>query len=94
MIERIPPDAVVSANGNLNPHVTRRATAYIFPKLQGGKGEPPAEYVLIDMEGVSYPLPSYEAYEQAIADLAADPAYELAAQAGDFRLWRRKERAE
>jgi uncharacterized membrane protein len=94
LIERIPPDAVVSANGNLNPHVTQRATAYIFPKLEGGEGEPPADYILLDTEGVFFPLPSLEAYEQAIADLAADPAYERVAQAGEFRLWRRKERVE
>jgi len=91
LIRRIPPDAVVSANGNLNPHVTQRPTAYIFPKLQGGEGEPPAEYVLIDLRGVFFPLPSPQAYEQAIADLTANPSYELAGQAGDFRLWRRKE---
>lgn len=94
LIERIPPDAVVSANGNLNPHVTGRPTAYLFDKLEGGEGEPPADYVLLDLMGVFYPLPSPRAYEQAIADLDADPAYELAGQAGDFRLWRRKGYAE
>jgi uncharacterized membrane protein len=93
LIERIPSGAVVSANGNLNPHVTRRPTAYVFPKLEGGPGEPPAEYVLIDARGVFYPLPSAEAYAQAIADLDAAPAYELVGQAGDFYLWQRKEGA-
>ncbi len=94
LIERIPSDAVVSANGNLNPHVTQRLTAYVFPKLESGKGEPPAEYVLLDLRGMFYPLPSAQAYEQAIADLDADPAYELIGQAGDFRLWHRRERVE
>jgi len=93
LIERIPPDAVVSANGNLNPHVTRRPTAYVFPKLEGGEGEPLAEYVLIDLQGVFYPLPSAQAYEQALADLNADPAYELIGQDGDFLLYHRKGRA-
>ena len=93
LIERIPPDAVVSANGNLNPHVTRRPTAYVFPKLQGSEWEPPAEYVLLDSRGVFYPLPSAQAYERAIADLNADPAYRLIGQAGDFFMWQRKARA-
>jgi uncharacterized membrane protein len=94
LIERLPPEAVVSANSNLNPHVTQRPTAYVFPKLQGGQREPPAEYVLIDSRGVFYPLPSAQAYEQAIADLSADRAYGLIGQAGDFFLWQRKEGAE
>jgi len=49
VIAQIPPDAVVSAQDRLNPHVSGRRTLYIFPRVDD------ADYVLLDVTGPAWP---------------------------------------
>jgi uncharacterized membrane protein len=66
IIAQIPPDAAVSAQDRLNPHVSGRETVYIFPRLtyadagetgltQGPPTEPDADTVLLDVTGPAWP---------------------------------------
>jgi len=50
VISQIPPEASVSAQSNLYPHVSQRERAYFYPAING------AEYILLDAAGVTYPL--------------------------------------
>lgn len=49
VIAQIPPDAAVSAQDRLNPHVSGRRTLYIFPRVDD------ADYVLLDVTGPAWP---------------------------------------
>lgn len=49
VLDQIPPDAVVSAQDRLNPHVAGRRTVYIFPRVDD------ANYVLLDVTGPAWP---------------------------------------
>jgi uncharacterized membrane protein len=50
VLDQIPPDAKVSAQDRLNPHVSGRETVYIFPRIED------ADTVLIDVTGPTWPL--------------------------------------
>lgn len=49
ILAQIPPDAAVSAQDRLNPHVSGRRTLYIFPRVED------ADYVLLDVTGPAWP---------------------------------------
>ncbi len=49
IIDQIPPDAAVSAQDRLNPHVAGRRTVYIFPRVDD------ADTVLLDVTGSAWP---------------------------------------
>ena len=46
----IPPDASVSAQANLYPHIAHRQRAYFFPAVNG------AEYIWLDVTSPSFPI--------------------------------------
>ncbi len=49
IIDQIPPDATVSAQDRLNPHVSGRQTVHIFPRIDD------ADTVLVDVTGSAWP---------------------------------------
>lgn len=49
ILAQIPPNAAVSAQDRLNPHVSGRRTLYIFPRVDD------ADYVLLDVTGPAWP---------------------------------------
>ncbi|HQY92277.1 DUF2079 domain-containing protein [Caldilinea sp.] len=49
IMAQIPPDAAVSAQDRLNPHVSGRRTVYIFPRVDD------ADYVWLDVTGPAWP---------------------------------------
>ena len=49
VFDQIPPDASVSAQDRLNPHVAGRKTVYIYPRVDD------ADYVLLDVTGSAWP---------------------------------------
>ena len=83
--ERIPADAVVSAQSNVFPHLSGREKIYVFPTIDD------AEYVLLDVAGTSDPLQIDELYAEANA-LLHNP--QLALLTGDDGLLLFKRRAE
>ncbi len=59
VLDQIPPDASVSAQDRLDPHVSGRETVYIFPRLnlENDPAAPPdADTVLLDATGPAWPL--------------------------------------
>ena len=50
LIAHIPPDARVSAQDRLNPHVSGRETVYIFPRVDD------ADTIFLDVTGPAWPL--------------------------------------
>jgi hypothetical protein len=53
----IPPDAPLSTQSGLYPHLAHREKAYFFPAIND------AEYVFLDVTGSSYPITTVEVYE-------------------------------
>ena len=81
---QIPPEAVVSGQFTLLPHVSQRQRAHIFPRIEE------ATYIFLDTQGVIEPFQTREEYQAAVDALRADPTFEvIAAQAG-FLLLRRR----
>ncbi|HLB13104.1 MAG TPA: DUF2079 domain-containing protein [Dehalococcoidia bacterium] len=90
IIARIPPQAGVVAQSDLVPQLSRREVVYMFPEVPRYAG---VDYILLDREGNRYPLgQSDEAYQQAVAEIVADPEFRLAEdQAGYLLLVRTRE---
>ena len=57
LLAMIPPNAVVSASGSLNPHLTDRRYVTVFPELTVATLTPrkdiPVDYVIVDMDNIS-----------------------------------------
>jgi uncharacterized membrane protein len=84
LMAQIPPEASVSAQDELLPHLSHRREIYLFPTIED------ADYILMDRLGSTYPLETedYEVFWQA----AQDPfEYEKVYDDNDFILLRREE---
>jgi uncharacterized membrane protein len=82
MMERIPPDAALSAQSGLYPHLSHRKKAYFFPAVND------AEYVLLDVTGSSYPIAAPEVQSTAKSLLDSGQFGVLAAEDGYVLLQR------
>lgn len=71
LIAQIPPDAAVSAQDKLNPHISGRTTSYIFPEL-GGADAPQADTALLDVTGPAWPQHPNDVHATVQKLLAAD----------------------
>jgi uncharacterized membrane protein len=84
LMAQIPPEASVSAQDQLLPHLSHRREIYLFPTTEN------ADYILMDRLGSTYPLETedYEVFWQA----AQEPfGYEKLYDGHDFLLLRREE---
>jgi len=71
IIEQIPPDAAVSAQDRLDPHVSQRETVYIFPRIDDPRiGR--ADTVFVDVTGSAWPQHPNDLRNDIDALLAAD----------------------
>jgi uncharacterized membrane protein len=84
MAAQIPPDAIVSGQFTLLPHVSQRQRAHIFPRIED------AEYVFLDMQGFIEPFQTRKEYQAAVEALRADPLFEVIAEQDGFFVLRRK----
>ncbi|MFO7697695.1 MAG: DUF2079 domain-containing protein, partial [Anaerolineae bacterium] len=84
LIGQIPPEASVSAQSNLYPHLSQREQAYFFPAVNN------ADYIVLDVSGVSYPLSVAGLYREARRLLQSD-AYEVAAAQDGYLVMRRSD---
>jgi uncharacterized membrane protein len=85
LVAMIPPNASVTAQSNLVPHVSNRRYVYMFP-YQAHQ----AEYVLLDQTGELYPLDTMPAvYRADVASVLADPAYRIVVDRDGYLLLRR-----
>lgn len=81
---QIPPEAIVSAQFNLLPHVSQRQQAHIFPRVED------ATYVFLDTQGVIEPFQTPTEYQAAVDALRADPSFEISVEQAGFLLFRRQ----
>ena len=73
-LERIPTEAVVSAQSGLFPHLSRRPVIYLFPTVAD------AEYVVVDLDYSADKTPVDEAvFYPAVDGLLADPDFHVVA---------------
>jgi hypothetical protein len=82
LVRLIPPEASVSAQSNLFPHLSRRVSIYPFPTTDD------AEYILVDVVGTSAPLSPEQLHVQ-VASLLAGPDFALEAANNGFLLFKR-----
>jgi Predicted membrane protein (DUF2079) len=70
LLDMIPADAVVSAGGNINPHLTERRYVTVFPVLTIATFKPGQEklvdYVIVDLDDAS---PENKAYSDNFLDV-------------------------
>jgi hypothetical protein len=78
----IPPDAPLSTQSGLYPHLAHREKAYFFPAIND------AEYVFLDVTGSSYPITTVEVYETVQRLLSSREFGVLAARDGYLLLKR------
>jgi uncharacterized membrane protein len=64
LLQRIPPEAPVSAQSNVHPHLATRERLYVFPTVDD------AEYILADVAGTSDPLYPDDLFMEVTALLA------------------------
>ncbi len=83
LLARIPAAAAVSAQSNVFPHLSDRPKVYVFPAIED------AEYVLVDVFGISDPLHPDELFG-AVQGLLASPQFELLAGDDGYLLFRRR----
>jgi uncharacterized membrane protein len=83
IISRIPPDAPLTAQSNLYPHLSRRRKAYLFPAIND------AEYVVLDVTSTAFPLTTREMYGRTQALLRSTDFGLLTAQDGCLLFQRR-----
>jgi uncharacterized membrane protein len=86
VLAQIPSDAAVAASSFLGPHLAQRQELYFFP----GTNSYPfpierADYIVGDLR-----LDKSETAQQALAQIAADPAWEQVANDADYVLFRRR----
>jgi uncharacterized membrane protein len=84
--ESIPPDAIVSAQNQLAPHVSNRRTVYVFPYVAD------ADYVFLDstlIAFLSYTARDAEQVERITRQLLSDPCYTVVLQQDGYLLLKR-----
>jgi uncharacterized membrane protein len=86
VLSQIPSDAAVAASSFLGPHLAQRRELYFFP----GTNSYPYSIELADYVVGDLRLDRGETAQQALAQLAADPAWELVARDTDYVLYRRR----
>ncbi|GAC1640132.1 MAG: hypothetical protein NVS4B9_32780 [Ktedonobacteraceae bacterium] len=82
----IPPDAAVSAGGNLNPHVSDRRYVTVFPEINvaalGDRGSRVVDYVVVDLDNASPENKDFSAnFVDILNQLQRSKQFRLIAQA-------------
>jgi uncharacterized membrane protein len=88
MFQLIPPNAPLSAQTNLNPHLSQRPVIYLFPKLDDPTIEP-AEYVALDRLGNIFPL-TPEEYNSMLEGMITGRQYQVVFDRDGYLLLRRR----
>jgi hypothetical protein len=78
----IPPDAPLSTQSGLYPHLAHREKAYFFPAVNDAK------YILLDVTGTSYPIGVSQVYDEVQELLRSSEFGVLAARDGYLLLQR------
>ncbi len=86
----IPPDASVSAQSSLVPHVSHRSDIYMFPYATGlYKTSYQAQYVFLDVTSDLYPYIQTSSYVHDVKELMVNGAYGVVAAKDGYILLKR-----
>jgi hypothetical protein len=80
----VPPNASVSGQSDLLPHLSNRRYVYLFPY-----GMMQSDYVLLDVTGNIYPQTDRAAYAEQVMALLANPDYHAVAAQDGYLLLKR-----
>jgi hypothetical protein len=81
-IAMVPPEASVSSQSKLVPHMSQRLNIYMFPYA-----DTQADYILLDLRGDIYPYATRQAYQHEVNRVLQSGNYRiLAAQDGYLLL--------
>ena len=69
-VAMVPPDASISAQTRLVPHLSQRQKIYMFPYA-----DDQADYVLLDLQGDLYPFYGTDSYSQAVKGVLLSGKY-------------------
>ncbi len=71
ILHRIPPQAIVSAQTDILPHLSQRQEIYLFPSIIDG-----ADFIVLDREGNTYPV--REDYDQIVdKEVLPHPSFQV-----------------
>ncbi len=82
-VRMIPPNASVSAQSHLVPHLSERSRIYLFPY-----GDTAADYIFLDVTGNTYPLPAAN-YIHAVKQVLFSGTYSILAAQDGYLLLKR-----
>lgn len=84
LLARIPPDAPISAQSDLLPHLAHRQEIHVYPDNLDR-----VDYVLVDLTSNPYPFPNAEELNHSLQNLLADTAFEIWVEADGYTILRR-----
>jgi len=83
LVSMIPPQAAVSAQSDLAPHLSHRQKLYVFPRIED------AEYIFLDVTSIVFPMKTMQEFHDRVTTiLEAGPFGILAAEDGYLLLQR------
>jgi hypothetical protein len=83
-LKEIPPDASVSAQTTLVPHLSERQYIYLFPYAVNH-----ADYIFLDARAYTYPFKDYEAYATSVKSILRQGNYGILDMDDSYLLLKR-----
>jgi uncharacterized membrane protein len=84
-IDIVPPEASVSSQSKLVPHMSQRLNIYMFPYADTW-----ADYILLDLHGDKYPYASVQAYQREVNKVLQSGNYRILAAQDGYLLLKRE----
>lgn len=84
LLDRVPPNAVVSAQSDLLPHLSHRREICVYPDNLDK-----AEYVIVDVQSNPYPFADSADLNHSLQNLLADTEFDLWIEADGYYFLRR-----
>jgi len=84
LLDRVPADAVVSAQSDLLPHLAHRTQIYVYPDNLDK-----VEYAIVDLQSNPYPFSRAARLNDSLQNLLADTTFDLWIEADGYYILRR-----
>jgi len=84
LLDRVPPNAAVSVQSDLLPHLAHRTEIYVYPDNLDK-----VEYAIVDLQSNPYPFRSSAKLNDSLQNLLAGTAFDLWIEADDYYVLRR-----
>ena len=84
-IDMVPPEASVSSQSKLVPHMSQRLNIYMFPYA-----DTQADYILLDLRGDIYPYATRQAYQHEVNKVLQRGNYRILAAQDGYLLLKRE----